>query len=401
VLAAVHSEASEDLSHAGHTSHRKCAIIEAAHHLLSVGKEASLRNAIVLAGMLAGCSGQAGDAPTADAGSSTDSLSDDGGGTLDCGSCAAPDGGSGFLPAGWLYTMGNKVYLSDGKGGGTVWVGRGVNVDDLYFCGYNNTLWMSDAESQFTTLLEGAVSSWKATFLRVSLSMNSYTVSSWLSNAAQYQTPMTNAINAATANGNVHVLVTLRSDATMKETDSGNEATYIPTAATDGVYRGLVDSFAQSKFVIFGLSNEPGTISAANLVPVMSHAVGVIRAEEDHLGVPHHLVSVQGRSWTSDISFYATTPVPYDNVVYEVHGYPPAVASYTYSNIPVILGEYGTLSDATAFYADIEAKQIPNLAWDYQPFSDCSPDLLNVTDSASNIQSTTWGNTVKSYLAAH
>jgi hypothetical protein len=106
------------------------------------------------------------------------------------------------LPAGWLYTNGNKIYLSDGNGGGTVWVGRGVNVDDLYFCGFNYTLWISDAESQFTTLLEGAVSSWKATFLRVSLSMNCYPAdSSWLSNAAQYQTPMTNAINAAGADG--------------------------------------------------------------------------------------------------------------------------------------------------------------------------------------------------------
>jgi len=67
----------------------------------------------------------------------------------------------------------------------------------------------------------------------------------------------------------------------------------------------------------------------------------------------------------------------------------------------VIIGEYGYLSNSAAFFADIESKQIPNLAWDYQPFSDCSPDLLDVTHSASNIQPNSWGNTVKSYLASY
>ena len=132
----------------------------------------------------------------------------------------------------------------------------------------------------------------------------------------------------------------------------------------------------------------------------MSHAVGVIRAEENKLGVPHHVVSVQGNSWTSDISTYAATPLPYDNVVYEVHGYPPATASYTYANIPVIIGEYGSLTDSATFYADVEAKQIPNLAWDFEPYSNCSPDLLNVTTSTT-LTPTAWGTTVYDYLTSH
>jgi hypothetical protein len=162
-----------------------------------------------------------------------------------------------------------------------------------------------------------------------------------------------------------------------------------------------VDSFANANFVMFGLCNEPGTITSAKLVPVMSHAVSVIRAEEDRLKVPHHIVSVQGTGWTSDVSFYSTTPLPYDNVVYEVHGYPPAASSYTYSNIPVILGEYGSLTNASTFYADVEAKQIPNLAWDFEPYSDCAPDLVNVTTSATNLTPTSWGTTVRSYLTSH
>ena len=133
----------------------------------------------------------------------------------------------------------------------------------------------------------------------------------------------------------------------------------------------------------------------------MSHAVGVIRAEEDALGVPHHVVSVQGNGWTSDISFYAASPLPYDNVVYEVHGYPPPPSSYTYANIPVILGEYGTLTNAATFYADVEAKQIPNLAWDFESYSSCNPDLLQANQSATNLVPTAWGTTVKAYLLAH
>jgi hypothetical protein len=117
--------------------------------------------------------------------------------------------------------------------------------------------------------------------------------------------------------------------------------------------------------------------------------------------VPHHLVSVQGNGWTSDISFYAKSPLAYDNVVYEVHGYPPAQSSYTYANIPVILGEYGSLTNAATFYADVEAKQIPNLAWDFDSYSDCAPDLLQVNQSDTLLQPSAWGMTVQAYLLAH
>jgi len=216
----------------------------------------------------------------------------------------------------------------------------------------------------------------------------------------------------------VHVLVTLRSDTSMigqDETDGDPEGTGLPSdtattpnatlypTGTDATYVALVDTFANASFVLFGLTNEPGgdKLTSATIAAAMSHAVGVIRAEEDRLGVPHHVVSVQGNSWTSDISFYATTPLPYDNVVYEIHGYPPTTASYTYSNIPVIIGEYGTLSDSTTFYADLEAKQIPNLAWDFDSYSNCAPDLLTVNQSPTNLVPTAWGTTVQTYLLAH
>jgi hypothetical protein len=112
---------------------------------------------------------------------------------------------------------------------------------------------------------------------------------------------------------------------------------------------------------------------------------------------------VQGQGWTSDISFYAAAPLAFDNVVYEVHGYPPDPSSYTYANIPVIIGEYGALDaqSAPGFYADVEAKKIPNLAWDFESFSDCSPDLVNVNQSSTDLQPSAWGSIVQSYLLSH
>jgi hypothetical protein len=310
-------------------------------------------------------------------------------------------GGDAGIPAGWLYTQGGGIYVSNGTSG-TRWMGRGVNVDDLYFCGYNNSLWMSGGDATLSTMFTHLLSDWKPTFVRISLGMNSFpTVSSWTSgNAAAYKTPMTSVINALASS--VYVLVTLRSDVSMPMWNN-NDATGVPTTNTDAVYRALVDTFASSKSVLFGLSNEPGgsSLSNATIVSAMTHAVAIIRAEEDKLGVPHHIVSVQGNGWTSDISFWASSPIAADNVVYEVHGYPPPTTSYTYGSIPVIIGEYGNLPDAAAFYADVETKQIPNLAWDFESYSDCSPDLLTVNQSASNLVPTSWGTTVRSYLLAH
>jgi hypothetical protein len=377
-----------------------------------------------------GDSGSATDAGTAgsDDGGSSNPAPDSGGPgrMIDAGSTSAdadaiaPRADGGY-PAGWLYTNGNKIYVSDGTSAGKPWMGRGVNIDDIYFCGYNNTLYMTSPDQTLETVVSGLMSGWKPTFVRISLSMDTNpTVVSWLTNASQYKTPMTNVINAIGANPNVHVLLTLRSDASMilQDTADGDpEATGIPSdstttpdktkfpSGTDATYVALVDSFANSSFVMFGLTNEPGgnKRSNATIGAAMNHAVGVIRAEEDRLGVPHHVVSVQGNSWTSDISFYAAAPSPitHDNVVYEVHGYPPSTSSYTYSNIPVIIGEYGSLSNSTSFYADVETKQIPNLAWDFDSYSNCAPDLLNVTHSATSLMPTSWGTTVQSYLLAH
>jgi hypothetical protein len=322
---------------------------------------------------------------------------------------AAP---SGNLPAGWLYTAGSQIYVADGSGGGSAWMGRGVNTDDVFLCGYNYMLGDS-GEVELDAMMDHLVSDWHATFVRMSLSMSSgYGDESWIGTSG-YKTSMENVINRLTGMG-VYVLVTLRSDTTMDGTH-GDEATFIPTSATDPVYEAIVDSFQAHDHVLFGLSNEPGgsyfTTDIPSLVAAMSHAVGTIRAEEDRLSAHHHLVSVQGNDWTSDISFYDSSPLTYDDVVYEVHGYPPASNTYTYSNIPVIIGEYGEeytdafdstdATNAAALQADFEAKGLPNAAWDYEPYSDCSPDLLVVDPPNVSRTASAWGDAVRTYLRAH
>jgi Cellulase (glycosyl hydrolase family 5) len=332
-------------------------------------------------------------------------------------------------PAGALYTKGTSIYQADGNGGGTQWIGRGVNMDDLFFCGYNGGLSMSDPGGSLQTVASGLIDTWKPNFIRLSLSMASdSTTVSWLTNPSQYATPMTSVIKSIVSNPNVYLLLTLRSDASMigqDQVDGDPEATGLPSdstttpdktkfpTGTDAVYTALVDAFGQSNQIVFGLTNEPGGNKLSNdtIAAAMNHAVGTIRAEEDRMGFQHHIVSVQGNGWTSDLSFYAATPAPitYDNVVYELHYYPGAsgqtASAYDLSSqLPMIIGEYGSFTSQapqSAFYSDMEAKKISTLAWDFEPFSPCAPDLLNVNDSASNLQASSWGSTVQQYLTSH
>ena len=160
-------------------------------------------------------------------------------------------GGGAPVPAGWLYTVTgqNHVYISNGQSGST-WVGRGVNADDMFLCGYNYGMWMSnpDGAQAMTAVVTNLASQWHANFFRVSLSMNSYMpVYSWVGTNV-YKTGMTDVIHAIGALPGTYVLVTLRSDTTMVDTSGGScghndDAVCLPTNATDDTYRALVDSF--------------------------------------------------------------------------------------------------------------------------------------------------------------
>lgn len=77
-----------------------------------------------------------------DGGTGSDATSSDGSSKGD-GAGTSADGG---LPSGWLYTSGNKIFVSSGGGTDAQWMARGVNTDDLFLCGYNNTLAMTGPE---------------------------------------------------------------------------------------------------------------------------------------------------------------------------------------------------------------------------------------------------------------
>ncbi len=358
------------------------------------------RAGLVIALSLAACNADGGTESGPDAPIATDGSNDG----------ALADGGSdGGLGAGWLYTSGNQILVSDGAGGGVRWIGRGVNIDDSNFCG--GAYRVSNPNQALVDMTADLMATWKPSFVRLSLSMNSYTpTTDW---AGAYRTSVIDAVHAAGSAG-AYVLIVLRSHANMELHCGGtNDATCMPNAPTamDAVYKALVNDFKNDKHVLFAITNEPGgadsTAMRGEIRTVMEHAAQVIRAEEDALGVPHHLIAIQGTQWSSILGWWNAAPLATDNVVYEYHAYPPQASGtygYTQPNIPVIIGEYGPGGGGenwSAFYADVEAKLIPNLAWDYSPLSNCAPDLVVVGNSVTNTTATAWGAIVKQYLLDH
>jgi hypothetical protein len=81
------------------------------------------------------------------------------------------------VPSGYLYTLNNKIYLSSGTVG-TQWMGRGVNMDDVFFSGYNYEFGSFSPATSCETTMEQVVSNLVSgintlNFIRISLSMNS------------------------------------------------------------------------------------------------------------------------------------------------------------------------------------------------------------------------------------
>ncbi|HSY23752.1 MAG TPA: cellulase family glycosylhydrolase [Polyangiaceae bacterium] len=338
---------------------------------------------------------------TGTSGAVTSAKANDAGG----GGAGGADGGAS---AGWLHTMNNHIYEADGA----PWMGRGVNIDDLLFCGYNynlQTLGATTAEADVRTVIDQAVTQWHSNFLRISLYMDSYgTVLDWASDTDGYASAMTRIVKyVGTQYPGTYVLLSLRSDASM---NCPSEPACVPTASTIPVYQALLDSFANDSFVVFGLANEPAPSTAAELITAMNLGVAAIRSEETKLGVPQHLIAVQTMSSTG--SFTTTSIQPSGNILYEVHYYPtlgsggPSYYSSYAPTFPMVIGEYGDFgssgnTSAASFFKDLEDMQIPSLAWDFDPLNDCAPDLLNTNsgNAVSPVTASSWGQVVQPYLA--
>ena len=330
------------------------------------------------------------------------------------GSTPAADGG---YPAGWLYTDGGKIYVSDGATG-TQWMGRGVNVDDIFFCGYDRTLYDDVARSDARDGCLRADERMEAELRPHLAGMDSYTtVVSWLGDALAVQDADDERHQRHGAKPGVYVLVTLRSDASMigqDETDGDPEATGLPPTqrrrrtrrsiptGTDATYVALVDTFA-TRASSSSAHQRAGRRQALERDPRRGHEPcgRRIRAEEDRLrrAASHRLGPGQRLDERHQLlrddaarlrqRRLRNPRVPADDGVLHVPEHP---RHHRRVRDPERLDE---------FYADLEAKQIPNLAWDFDSYSNCAPDLLTVNQSATNLMPTAWGTTVQTYLLAH
>jgi hypothetical protein len=367
------------------------------------------------------------------AGAGADGSDDGGADAGGTGSGGTASGGASATDDGWLHTVpaDPHIYTADDE----VWVGRGVNIDDIFLGGYNCNYWMgAEGEAALLDTVAVLLDSWKPSFVRVSLAMSSFyrsgdcegaVLANWTDPAASnpYKASMTEVVEALTRGG-AYVLLTVRTDATMVRlngdsssepcdcTGSCDSATCVPTAETDAVYRALVDSFCDNPRVMFGISNEGGGFSpaAAELRTLMSHAVDVIRDQESSCGSAEHLIAVQSTGYTSSSSDYASNPLGQTNVVYEHHGYPPE--NFAFDNIPIIIGEYGPpdwtgedTSSLDGITDAFEANQIPNAAWIFEPLNGVTPPLVSGWSgndrTEANLETTAFGDLVKSYLLEH
>src|SRR5690606_587166 len=123
---------------------------------------------------------------------------------------------------------------------------------------------------------------------------------------------------------------------------------------TGDVWELLAEHFAHHDYVMFGLSNEPeynydGALNN-DVWQAMNSTVAKIRAVEERLGVPNHIVAVQGTGgWSRFLAYYVTNPITAgggENIAYEVHVYDPAsdfdsMFIQPSKTLPVIIGEFG------------------------------------------------------------
>lgn len=338
-------------------------------------------------------------------------------------------GGGGGIPTGTgpIHTQGAQIVLEDGS----VWVGRGANLQDTRSCGQwttesgeplqDNATGVGEVERRADAL----VGTWHANFIRLTLesrrSQDTYV------NDANYRGLIKQIVDHITSTKGVYVLLGIWIDPSL---DSNGW----PTDATNSILSSLATDFHDNPQVMYGVSNEPESNFDGALDPQvwnrMNSAVGAIRDAEAALGPERHIISVQGtRDWARDVSYYATHPIAAgggSNVVYESHIYNSPSDFDTLlapsATIPMILGEFGPVNDDDAHRANVgdmqtlmdaaSARNVPYLAWTFHEY--CPPNLIgerpgmtwdeNSTDTDGigiTLNPTDFGSRLMADLASH
>lgn len=329
--------------------------------------------------------------------------------------------------AGWLYTIGNSIHNVDGS----PWLAHGVNLADMRA----NSQCLSPPSNNPNETIRRLkiVAGWGANVVRIPMeTWHAGTGQSEIVYSSAYLAAIKSIVDYATVNyPNMYIMLTPWHDPTF------DASTSLPTANTDPVYQKLVDTFYSYPNVIFGIDNEPLFAPLDGAVwDAMNHAVQTIRNQEaTHAGLPH-LISVQARAYTGNVSYYASHPITAGNgtnVIYEVHVYDTTETAPVFSaaqNIPVIVGEYGpadtnalshydweapdyngigqgifVLEQTAGFVSTCRANRIPFLAW---AFSECdSPSMVvssngiqcnTACNTNVSLTNTSWGNQVQAEL---
>ena len=369
---------------------------------------------LLMVALASGCS----DDSQSDAGGTAGTSSVDSGGSGNS-SGGRSSSGEPATVAGWLSTSGNHIVRSDGS----LFRGRGANVQDTRSCW--RCAWNEPDPDEVIRYIDTLVDDWNANFIRLALESYGNGSEEEAGGAVQYGTVVEDAGYLADIQAIVDHVGTKPGVVVLLSVwvDPSIDGMGWPTAQTHEVWRVLTQAFSDSPQVMFGLVNEPennydGSQDAAAW-EAMNGTVAAIREQEDSLGSPHHVITVQGTGgWARFLDYYTRNPITAgggENIAYEVHVYDPqsefaSMFVTPSATIPVVIGEFGpvevsgatmSMDDCSALMDQAEQHDVPYLAWSFHMA--CPPNLLQDTaggcSSGEALQPTPWGDLLRSRLA--
>lgn len=382
-----------------------------------------MRNVIgfVVLVSLAACGKDSGNGGNADSGATQDLAVPSG---ADLAGADLKTNGSDMagMPSGaWLHTTGNAILYADGS----KFQARGANLQDTRQC--ERCTYTAPSVSEMKHRIDALVDDWHANFIRLTLQSaadDGGFRQQWKTvlDDPEYLADIVEIVDYISSK-NAYVLVSIWNDPSL-------DALGWPTAQTRMELEALVGALGDKPHVLFGVSNEPQSnfdgMLDDEVWDAMNAAVQAIRDKETELGVPHHVVSVQGtQAWARVLTYYIAHPIAAGggaNVAYETHVYDPeaefaARFETPAVTLPVIIGEFGptgnfggaemTDDDCKALMKRAEAISVPWLAWTFHHA--CPPNLIQEIGDASDqcgglpggmeVKPTAWGQIIKDRLA--